>query len=178
MLKVQVLRPKGFIDIADAAPLMNGDKLRVRLVMPAGLFISLFHIDGQGRWQDLVVLSSRSQDKEITFPLSPGKVVPLTGAAGTDVLLACAARDRPVTREALLPFLDPQTPWPKLPALAILKLENDKVISAQTARDFGPPIDATDLEAEVRARLERLGKQLSGCETRLGIAFSHGGAQP
>jgi hypothetical protein len=104
--------------------------------------------------------------------------VTLTGRAGTEVLLACAARDRPVTHEALLSRLDPQTPWPKLPALAILKLENDKVISAQTSRDFGPPIDVTDPEAEVRDRLERLGKKLSAFETCLGIAFSHTDLQP
>ena len=188
MLKVQVSRPQGdldvanaarFIDIADAAPLRNGDKLHVRLKMPAGLFISLFLIDGRGQLHDLVVPSSRSQDQEIAYP-SPGKAVTLTGAAGTEVLLACAARDQPVTREALLPLLGPQSPWPKLPALAILKLENDKVTSAQASRDFGPPIDAPDPEAEVRDRLERLGKQLSlsGCETRLGIAFSHEDAEP
>jgi hypothetical protein len=182
LLKVQVSRARGYVDIADAAPLRNGDKLRIRLVNSSGLFVSLFLIDERGQLQDLVVLSSRSRESEITYPRSPGKAVPLTGPAGTEVLLACAARDRPVTREALLPLLASQAPWPKLPALAILKLENDQVVSALSSRDFGPPVDAADPEAEVRDRLERLGKelkkQLSGCETRLGIAFSHEGPQP
>jgi tRNA A-37 threonylcarbamoyl transferase component Bud32 len=179
-LAVQVLRRGRFVDIADAAPLASGDKLRARLAMPAGSFVSLFLINGQGQLFDLLVPSSRSGAQEITYPKSPGQVVTLSGPAGTDVLLACAARDRPVKREALLPFLDPQTPWAKLPALAVLKLENDQVSAAETSRDFGPPLDATDPEAEVRARLEglgkRLGKQLAGCETRLGIAFSHADA--
>jgi tRNA A-37 threonylcarbamoyl transferase component Bud32 len=177
MLKVQVLRPQGYLDIADAAPLASGDKLRVRLANSAGLFVSLFLIDGRGQLHDLVVPSSRSQDAEISYPRSPGKAAPLTGPAGTEVVLACAAPDRPITREALLPFLDPQAPWPKLPALTILKLEDDKVIIALNSRDFGPPVDAADPEGEIRDRLERLGKQLSGCGTRLGIAFSHGDAQ-
>jgi serine/threonine protein kinase len=178
MLSLQIFRRDRFIDIADAAPLMTGDKLRIRLATPAGLFVSLFLIDGQGQLHDLVVPTSRSQAQEIAYPPSPGQVVPLTGSAGTEVLLACAARDRPVTREAILSFVDSQTPWPKLPALAILKLENDKVITTQTARGFGDPIDMTDPEAEVRGRLERLGRQLSGCNTRLGIAFSHRDARP
>ena len=99
--------------------------------------------------------------------------MPLTGLAGTEVLLACAARDRPITHEAFLSLLDSQKPWPKLPAWSILKLENDKCINVQTARGFGDPIDAVDPEGEVRIRLERLGRQLSACDTRLGIAFSH-----
>jgi len=78
----------------------------------------------------------------------------------------------------LLSRLDRQTPWPKLPPSTILKLENDKVVSAQASRDFGPPIDVTDPEDQVRDRLERLGKQLSDCETRLGVAYCHEGAEP
>jgi hypothetical protein len=178
MLSVQVLRRGRFIDIADAAPLTNGDKLRVRLATPAGSFFSLFLIDGQGQLHDLVVPTSRSQAQEIAYPPSPGQVMPLTGPSGTEVLLACAARERPITREALLSVVDSQTPWPKLPALAILKLENDTVINTQTARGFGAPIEATDPEAEVRVRLERLGRQLSACDTRLGIAFSHADTHP
>lgn len=177
-LSVEILRRERFIDIADAAPLTSGDKLRIRLAIPVGSFVSLFLIDGQGHVRELVAPSSRSHSQMIAYPPLAEKVVPLTGPAGTEVLLACAARDRAVTRESLAPFLESQTPWPKLPAMAILKLENDKVTTAQAARGFGDPIDASDPEADVRARLERLGRQLSGCETRLGIAFSHEDVQP
>ena len=177
VLKVQVFRQGRFIDIADAAPLKNDDKLRVRFADSAGLFVSLFLIDGQGQLHDLVVPSSKSRDQEIIFP-SRGKAVPWSGPAGTEIVLACAARDRPVTREALLSRLDRRTPWPKLPPSTILRLENDKVVSAQASRDFGDPIDVTDPEDQVRDRLERLGKQLSDCETRLGIAYCHEGAEP
>jgi tRNA A-37 threonylcarbamoyl transferase component Bud32 len=178
-LEVKVSRRERFVDIAGAGPLKDGDKLHVRLEMPAGLFVSLFRIDGQGQLQDLIVPSSRSQDQEITYP-PRGQAVQLTGSAGTEVLLACASRERPITREALLKSLGPQTPWPKLPTLAILKLENDKVSTVENTRDFGPAVDAPDPEDEVRVRLKRLGKQLSlsGCETRLGIAFSYEGSGP
>jgi hypothetical protein len=177
-LAAQVLRRARFIDIAEAAPLRTGDKLRVRFAAPAGSFVSLFLIDPQGQVHDLVAPSSRSQAQEIAYPPSPGQVVPLTGPAGTEVLLACAARDRPITHDVLRPLLHRQGPWPKLPALAILKLDNDKVTSVQSGRGFGDPIDAADSEAEVRVGLERLASQLSGCETCLGLAFSHGDAQP
>jgi hypothetical protein len=173
LLAVQVFRDKRYIDITDAAPLKTGDKLRVRLTLPSGSFVSLFLINGRGEVRDLMVSSSRSSVQEITYPPTPGKAVPLTGPAGSEVLLACAARDRPVTHEALLSLLGPQTPWPSLPAAAILKLENDKVVVAQAGRDFGGPVDAPDPEGEALGRLQRLGQQLSRYETRLGVVFRH-----
>jgi tRNA A-37 threonylcarbamoyl transferase component Bud32 len=184
LLKVLVKRGHEYKDIADAAPVKNGDKLRIRLENSAGLFISLFRIDGQGQLHDVVVQSSRSQDQEFTYPPpreERDQAVLLTGAAGTEVLLACASRSGPIKHEALLKFLGSRAPWPKLPASTILTLENDKVVIAQSARDFGPSVDANDPDDpqdQVLVRLERLGKQLSGCETRLGIAFSHGDARP
>ena len=62
-------RPKkGYIDITDATPLRNGDKLQVRIANSAGWFIPLFLINEQGQLRKLLVPSSRSQDQEFTYP--------------------------------------------------------------------------------------------------------------
>jgi len=96
---------------------------------------------------------------------------PLTGPAGTEVLIVCARRSAPIGIDdvrAVLPDLDA---WPHLPVQSVLRIAGDKVEVLGGERSLGNPNDPT---GAVRQRMETMLKSLrSRFQGSGAIAFPH-----
>jgi hypothetical protein len=196
-ISVQALRGKHFVDLSDAVPIRSGDKLRVRLNIPADMRMELFLLDSEGKLQSLWVEPPQKEARVVMFP-AEGKAVPLQGPPGTEVFLACGTLAPSLPKDLFSTLLEAPAPWPKLPDGAVLKVVGSEVrpLPGRSSRNrpakalasaakppfvqrhvlkrgLGPPVDVDDPESVVRDNLEQIANSLPDRIILVGMAFCH-----
>jgi hypothetical protein len=116
-------------DLKEALPLRNGDQLWISCQVPRGAHPSVFWLDTEGGLTELApeVMAGETTDTLRYPPPGPRDVVHLQGPPGTEFVLVCAGRDRPVTRGEVAALLGPGQPLPPLPDRVSLRLGPDGV---------------------------------------------------
>ena len=119
---VQVHRDSRILELKDAVPLQTGDRLVIRCDLPRGFHASIFWFDTEGRLAELTpaLRSSGEPSDQLLYP--PEGVVPLTGPPGTELVLVCGSRSKPVGRSEVEGLLTGGRPLPPLPGGHTLSL--------------------------------------------------------
>lgn len=161
LLEIDVWNDGRFLKLADVAPLKSGDRLRISATVPSSHFASLFVFTSEGQWKLLTQIMpdtgvSRRDVKQFRFPQEENTAIPLSGAAGTEVVVLCSRPEKPILLPDLMGDNEGSQPWPKLPDLTVLQADLQGVSVVQQGRDFGQPVATPDSEWEVRSRLESL----------------------
>jgi tRNA A-37 threonylcarbamoyl transferase component Bud32 len=177
LLSVRVWSKDRYQDLTTVAPLAPGAPLRVCVDAPPGLHVSLFLFTSAGRLERLAAWPpGQRPERGWCYPEGQDRAVPLTGPAGTEVLLACGQRSGPVDRATLERLWGESGCWPALPASSVLRLHHQGVVVEQRGRGLGPPLEQSDPEGEVVRRLERLRLRLRGQFAYYeGLAFANPG---
>ena len=172
-LRVEVWRNDRWLNVIDATPLADGERVRVRADVPPGYAAKLFLFDAEGNLTGLAELAADHRQQTLEYP-GPGQAVPLTGKPGTEVVLVCARRSDPLTLEELRGAWGEEGAWPPLPAKSVLQVTSKGVESLSTGRGFGPPEELSDAQSVVSRRLEMLQQALDDkVEALTAIAFPH-----
>jgi eukaryotic-like serine/threonine-protein kinase len=162
-----------FQDLARLLPLSNTDLLRIEGRRPSGFHTTLLWIDAQGKVHTPAEWPPLDTAKAFEYPADQ-QSVPLGEPSGTEIILLCGRRDRPIDVERLKPHFSPFKDAVALPPSSILKLTRDKVVPVETSRGPGALVAVDDPEGRVIKRLENLLLALRDeCEFIEGIAVSH-----
>lgn len=117
-LQVAVLRDGRSVHFVDALPLRTGDKLSISAEYPAEFKAALFWLDSEGMLHLLSPLTKTSAAGgslvRIEYP-TQGRVVPLEGKPGTELVLLCADPSRSPRLRDLEDVFEAGKPWPDLP---------------------------------------------------------------
>lgn len=175
-LKMLVYRDtkEGLRPLTGSLPIRTGDRVQVQVKVPAETHASLFLIHGRGEIRRLADFSPETATRTVTYP-GVGKVVPLTGPAGTGFFFVVGNRKEPVS-EKLVRESWGATELPTLPAESLIRINSDQVYleagSFERPRDVGAAEDVTDPTAQVRERLDEFrGKLRNVAAFCDGIAF-------
>jgi eukaryotic-like serine/threonine-protein kinase len=205
-LAVHVWRGKGYLDVEKAIPVRTGDKVRIEATVPEGLFATLFVRSSEGKLLELSRLRTEAEPGQLSDPLDPNVATLLVGPAGTELVLLCARRDRPVTLEEMEPLGAWQT-WEDLPPESVLRMtsmgvrvlglnpslsgklnqpdpqeieneEREEIIMKLKGgtRPRGPQVNQPNPEGNVKRKLELLRKRLVGMDLIEGLAYGHSSA--
>ena len=167
-------RAERYRNLLYCLPLRTGDELRIRTARPAGHHVALLWRDSTGHWCAPRTITADSTETELTYPGDPGKSVALRGASGTELLLVCGRRSRPIQAERLANLLNGEKVWPALPPLSLLRLDSEHAWAEHTGRAPGKVRDRPDPEGEVVRRLDALRLQLRDeFDFLSGLAFRH-----
>jgi tRNA A-37 threonylcarbamoyl transferase component Bud32 len=172
-MMVNVVRhDKWFRDLGDLVPLGPKDEIKIEIETQAPMYLALFLVNGKGELQLLREMKPGASGTRLVYPGESG-AAPLSGPAGTDLLLALGRTDRPVTIEELRAVWPPGN-WPAMTPGGLVHVTRDEVKIEQSSRDFGAMRDRPDPDDEIRRRLARLREQLAGTVEYIdGVAFPH-----
>jgi hypothetical protein len=152
----------------------TGDELQVRFRVPAGLHVSLFSINGQGRLSLLQAYPPQDNATELAYP-SAKQTRSLDPPTGTEGLLVCGRVGTPVTLVELQAVWDGPSEWPPLePPRRLLRLSAGQVLDeGERPRDLGAVHERSESDV-VPQRLDELRERLrQTCSIVEGLAFSH-----
>jgi hypothetical protein len=173
-LRVNVWRGRRYRPLLEAVPLRSGARLEVHAELPADMHGGLFLLTGWGKWAEIAQWPPAPAPRRVRYPAAADEAVPLTGPAGTELVLLCGRRSGPVSLEDLRPLGPGPDPWPALPEVSVLRLWPARVRVDQRGRDFGTPVRRRNPEGEVLALLETLRQRLLGqLDYFEGVAFAH-----
>jgi len=158
-LTVEVWDQDRFLQLPRAAPTRGGDQLRIAAQLPAGTHYSLFCISADGTIDELEHGATGSRPRQLRYPPA-AQAAPLTGPAGTEVILICGRAGRPLSVQELQTLCQDSPPLPPLPELCVLRLGPQGVSVDQRGRALGPPVALPDPESRVCEQLELLGAAL------------------
>jgi aminoglycoside phosphotransferase len=173
-VRIELHRNGGTFAPADAPPATDGDELRIRADIPAGVHAALILLPGDGPWQTLAAEAPRAAGFELIYP-GPGKTRAVGGPAGTMVFLVCLSRDGPVNAEEM-EFVWPHAPAQPLPPDGVvLRVADGQVrnIGEEGRAGFiGDVENRVDPETALRERIESATKALNRRGARVfGEAF-------
>ncbi len=136
----------------------------------------MFWFDSEGGVTELTpeVVPGEAADLLKYPPSGVKRVVPLQGPPGTEFVLVCVRRDKPVTRREIEAILKAGGPLPPLPDRVMLRLRSHDVEPAvpPISRSIGAPVES-DLSAAL-SPLRTLQRKLQDDTTFLsGVAFPH-----
>ncbi len=176
LLQVRVWKSGRYHPLEDVDSLRTGDKVQVHAKVPDGMHIALVLRSTEGQLRVLPVgqpIARKSGRGVVNYP-DRDHGVPLSGPPGTEFVLLCGRRDRPVTLDDVRPFFSARAPWPALPAQSILRMTPNEVTFVQRGRDFGAPVATPDPEATIGESLDTLRQQMRPHFDCLeGLAFGH-----
>src|SRR5208283_5448300 len=136
---VRILRKKRHYELTNAVPVRNSDKLRLSVQVPAGLHAVLLLLGSDGELRQVANAAASGSPQLMAFPEKADEVAPVTGAPGTEVVLAIGFRSEPPDLAVLKSLLADGTAWPALPADSVLRLTPTEVAVDQTSRNLGDP---------------------------------------
>jgi hypothetical protein len=168
-----VSRGERFFDVVDTAPLLHGDLIVVRCLIPAGLHAALLSLNGEGKATVLERLPPADEPRELRFPAGQDEAAPLTGPPGGELLLACVSRKGPIDDDALA---RPEftAAWRNLRFRSVFSFDPTEVRVESESRDFGTARVQSDPEGEARRLLEELRYRLTTTTDGFaGLAFPH-----
>jgi hypothetical protein len=174
---VHVLGRDRTYGLEEVLPLHNGDQLWVACQVPHGARASMFWLDSEGALAELTpeVVAGETADSLRYPPAGANDVVRLQGPPGTEFVLVCARRDRPVLRQEIESLLGAGRPLATLPDRVIVRLRPDGVEPAGPSgmRSISDPV-ASNLSAAL-SPLRQLQHRLRAETSFLsGVAFPHG----
>lgn len=179
-------------NLREILPLRTGDLLRIRCNIPRGLRPAVYWRDSDGRLMELKPEFLNGDRTDFLAYPAPNRVVPLTGPAGTELLLICAGRNgQPVNRSDLEASMGGSQSWPALPDRMMIRVDGDGVRSefvpestreesasefrsgrGEVSRGLGPP--ASDVPGRVEQQLLQLHRALNNrVEFLEGVAVPH-----
>jgi predicted Ser/Thr protein kinase len=163
-------------DVQEALPLRNGDQLWISCKIPHGAHPSVFWLDTEGALTELrpEVVAEETVDSLRYPPAGAKDVVRLQGPPGTEFVLVCAGRDKPVAREEIETLLGAGRVLPGLPEKVILRLSSDGVEAEGLSglRSISAPVQS-DLEAPLSPLRLIQRKLRSETSFLAGVAFPH-----
>jgi hypothetical protein len=160
--------------LLDAAPLRDGEEVRLQADARPGLHVALFWFSSEGQLTRVAEARAQPDRFALEYPSDPKMSAPLTGPPGTEAVLVCGRRSGPIGLDELLAAWGEQTPWPELPRASVLRLMPEEVRVEQSGRALGEPQIRNDPEGEVRRRLEEVRSRLAPhFEFFEGLAFAH-----
>lgn len=172
-LHVRVWNTDHYEELVGSLPLQAGDELRIELDALNGFYVSLLWADTEGKVHELDS-TTPEHPRALQFPKEMGHSSPIAGAPGTEFIVACARRDRPVDLAKLRAELQHVQNWPKLPGSLLLFVGREGVTRVNGDRGPGPLKLRVDPEQEVKDRLRALQQSLEGeCEVLVGLSFAH-----
>ena len=180
-LDVMVYREKGegYRPLAGSLPVKAGARVQVRVRVPAGTHATLFLLHGRGELRRLAEYPAADAVREEVYP-GAGKVVPLTGSAGTGFFFVVGSRGGPVTDEQIR-GLWAGAEVPALPTDSVVRVDSDRVRLevGDRPRDVGAPEAVADPAEQVQQRLEEFRGRLraAGVVYCDGLAFGHPGGE-
>jgi hypothetical protein len=174
-LVASVRGPDGrYLQLADALPLQNGDEIKFRAKIPAGVHSAMFVFTSDGKLELLHSWKPAHEPRELLYPPAAGDTAPLIGPAGTDIVLVCTSYHAPIKLEELREAWQKSGPLEALPDYTIARIDSSGTRFESYGRGFGPTIARDDPQESVRQKLTpilgRLNARFSGVA---GIAFAH-----
>jgi serine/threonine protein kinase len=172
-LRIRVWGNDRYRDLIYSLPLQTGDELRIEAERPAGFHAALLWVDPDGIMHVLATARPEDGGNTIVYP-EVGQAVPLRGRPGTELILLCGRRDRPIDTGTLQRKLAQVKEWPALPRSSIVRLTLDGVTVENTDRGPGQPKQQDDPEGTITDRLRQIQKDLrEECEVLTGVVVSH-----
>ena len=163
-------------NLQEALPLKNGDQLWVSCKVPHGTRPSMFWLDSEGVVTELTpeVVTGETADSLRYPPSGANDLVRLQGPPGTEFVLVCARRDKPVTRQEIEALLGAGRWLPALPEKVILLMRSDGVepTGPSGLRSISGPV-ASDLSSALSPLRILQSKLRSETSFLSGIAFPH-----
>lgn len=155
-LRFQVVRERRTVGLQEAVPVQRNEEAHLQAEVPPGLHAGLFLIRSNGQAHLLVEVSPRPETQIMHYPAAAGKTVPLSGPAGTSIVLLLGSRAAPI-RVDQVPPLPPD--WPALPSRMVLVLNHQGIAVAEgeskdTAPDDRVRQDLERMHSELRNRFE------------------------
>ena len=135
-LRLRVWNGEKFQDLVRCLPLEVGDQLTVEADRPAGFHATLFWVGSDGKARELLSASPAQEETTMTYP-KLGQVAPLEGLPGTELILMCSRKFRPIDVTKVAETLARVQEWPALPGLSLLRLDRAGVTIENTARGIG-----------------------------------------
>jgi serine/threonine protein kinase len=171
---IEVWDSNRYLSIANAAPLYTGDEFRIRTDVPAGMYASLFAITYDNKLRELNQVDASDVSQTMRFPIESDTSAPLIGPPCTEIILVCASRTGPVSKEQVAKCWGLSSPLPLLPELTVLRFDSSGIHVEQQSRDFAESVQRVDPEEQVHRQLEDFRQRLlHQVEFFDGIAFSH-----
>jgi hypothetical protein len=186
-LQVLVRRGDQFAELARAMPLKEDDHLSFSCQVPPGAYALLVWFDSAGYVQRLTPQRTTSPTADrLHFP-GPQQSVDLGYLAGTEFVLLCVRRSKPIDfAEEVEGLFEPGQPWPEMPSRSIVLLDRDRVHAVaqsidawadevvQRAVPSGLDAPADSREAGVVRQVERIRARLAErFDFVLGVAFTN-----
>jgi len=149
---------------ASVAPLLTGETFNLHIVAPAGVYVTLFEINGLGALGELKRWPPAAQTQDLWFPGT------LKQPAGTEVLFVCMRRKSAVTLDEVAALWPARAGWPTLPENALLEIDRERVRNPE--RDVNPTDPRADALVDIHERLNALRSELiKHCDEMRGLAF-------
>jgi serine/threonine protein kinase len=171
-LTIEVWRDKQFLgDARWMLPLETGDQLVINADLPRGLKAALLWYDTEGRLVELGPMKVSPGQVTDRWIYPADGVAPLEGPPGTELVLVCASRGAPVSRDELAGALGMGKPLPALPPDVSIVL-NREGVQIRKVRGLGEaePSEST----AIRDTLDRLRLKLRDRYILFeGLAFFH-----
>jgi hypothetical protein len=165
-----------------SVPVYSDDRWQLSGRVPAGMHVSLFTFDSAGRLRklDRCEVQHGKEADQVYYP-SQYFAAPLSDLPGTEVVLLCARRSKPVELEDIADLFEEGSPWPAIPAQAIVRLERQDVKFEHGRQREGTtlaaaksPADEAAFPVGVRQRAETLRTALARrCDYSVGVIFPH-----
>jgi len=178
-IQVTVWQNDAPLPLARAIPLRTGDDLRIECRVPEGLFAALFWLDAAGQLYELPlqVMSDPTPQEPFTrlvWP-DPDQANVLAPPPGTEVVLVCAGREAPPSKDEVAPLVGPAQPWPELPERLVVEFDQNSACGGPEPVARGPGNEYRKrLVGAVLERAETLRRRLSErFPVFCGVAFPH-----
>ncbi len=173
---IHIVGEYGPLALREVLPLRTGAQLWCSCRVPHGSYAALFWVDSEGQVEELKaeVVPGVTADT-LRYP-APGvnDVVRLQGPPGTEALLVCGRRDRPVTQTEIAKLLGAAGSLPALPDQVMVVIRSDGV--EPSGRSGSRSLTAPE-PSHLSAALAPLRALQSGLRSESsflsGIAFPH-----
>lgn len=142
-------------EVANHLPLTTGDELRIRMKLPAGQQGVLLACDQASGWSVLQEWKSRDRDQTLFFP-DHDSTIPLTGEAGTHLLLFCTARDIGAITEHFRNLPLNQRLLSPMGHFNMVLISPDESRLESYGKGFGIPVQRPTTESEILKETQTL----------------------
>jgi hypothetical protein len=169
-----VARLQQRVPLHAAVPVQSGEFVQVRFQVPAGMYASLFLVNGRGELQLVQDFPAQKAAHKVVYPAG-GRGRKLEGPPGTEVVFVCGQVGAPVTEKDVRSLWAGGAGLPALqPVRRVLRLRPEEVVDeGEKPRDLGEEGAFPDQEP-VRERLENFRQRLRARGiVPDGVAFRH-----
>ncbi|TWT97218.1 serine/threonine-protein kinase [Neorhodopirellula pilleata] len=179
LLDVKVWSEQYAFELVHRVPIATGEGLQVNASLRGGRQGELWIVSSEGKPERLAGFAAEDQPRWVHYPAKLDQAVPLTGPAGTEVIVwlelpASKELSTGIYNEQTAEILRPSTQWPSIGDALVFRIVDGVLTIEQSDRSLGLPQDINAPLATVQKHLRdathELNRQGIGVEM---IAFTH-----